>query len=153
MADLWYARAMRNMVKGDLDFDTIDLYIALVMTNTTADTERDSATISAITTLDEMDGANYARKKLSSQTVTEDLANDRIEIDVADITWSALGNGTRQIQGYLVFYQPTSSGSGQSDANCIPIAYRDLSATVNPGGSDFTIQVDAEGLLQVRSLN
>lgn len=152
MADFWYNRAMRDMVKANLDFDTIDLYVALVMTNTTADTNRDATVLSDLT-LDEMDGANYARKKLASQVVTEDMANDRIEIDVADITWPSLGNGTRQIQGYLVFYQPTSSGSGQSDANCVPIAYRDLASTVNPGGSNFTIQVDAEGLLQVRSLN
>lgn len=152
MANFWFNRALRNMSKGDLDFDTVDLYVLLCMTNTTADTNRDALVLSDLT-LDEMDGANYVRKRLTNQLVTESLANDRIEINGADVTWSSLGNGTRQIQGYLIYYQPTSSGSGQADANCVPIAWRDLSGTVNPGGSNFTLQWDSTGLLQVRSEN
>lgn len=152
MADYWFNRSLRNLVKGDLDFDSATLWCALVMTNTTADTNRDAATLSALT-LDESDGTNYVRKALGSITVTEDLTNDRIDIDAADITWTALGNGTRQIQGYLIYVDADNDGDPADDAANIPVLYRDLAAVTNPGGSNFTIQWDSTGFARVRSEN
>lgn len=121
-----------------------DLRVALVMTNTTADTEEETALMNAFTTLDEMDGANYVRKTLASQAVAIDTTNNRIELDFEDLTWTALGNGTRAIQGLLLLRHVTN------DTDSVPVGFIEFSATQNPGDSDFTVTVDAEGALHVK---
>ena len=145
MASLVFNAAMLDSVTGDLDLEEgqNDIRVALLMTNTTADTEEETATVSAFTTLDEMDGANYARKTLSSQAVAIDTVNNRIEFDFEDLTWTALGNGTRAIQGILILKHLTT------DADSVPIAFIQFATTQNPGGSDFTVTIDAEGAIQI----
>lgn len=145
MASLIYNNMMLALVKGDLDMEEgqADLRVALLMTNTTADTEEEVTLMNGFTTLDEMDGANYARKTLASQAVAIDAAADRVEFDHEDLTWTALGNGTRAIQGMLLYKHVTN------DTDSVPLAFIEFSATQNPGGSDFTVQVNAEGLIQL----
>lgn len=121
-----------------------DIRLALLMTNTTADTEQDTIFfMDDFTTLDECDGANYVRKALASEAVATDLTNDRAEFDADDVTWSALGNGTRAINGVLVFKHVTD------DTDSIPIAWFEFSPTQNPGSSDFSLIWSAEGILHL----
>lgn len=122
-----------------------DIQVALVMTNTTVDTEEEITALSGFATLDEMDGANYVRKTLASQAVAIDTANDRVEFDHEDLTWSSLGNGTRNIQGMLYYCQD----SGTSDANAVPYQFTEFSSSQSPGGSNFTVTIDAEGAFQL----
>ncbi len=53
MANFVYTRAARDIFKGDLDFDEAgdDLRVALVMTNTTADTEEDTTLMNGFSTM------------------------------------------------------------------------------------------------------
>src|SRR5688572_32608988 len=92
------------MAKADLDYDTADLRLVGVMTNTTADTEKDVITVGAFGTLDEYDGSGYSRVALTGESVAYDDANDRVEIDCSDLApwFAALGAGTRQMQGFIV---------------------------------------------------
>lgn len=144
MASVIYNEFKRGSAAGEIDLNADDIRVALLMTNTTADTENDGVNFVAdFTTLDEMDGANYVRKALANEAVNKDDANDRAEFDADDVTWTALGNGTRAVQGALVYKHVTN------DADSIPIAFIEFAATQNPGGSDFTIQWDAEGLLNL----
>ena len=145
MASLVYNNAMLDSVTGDLDLaeGQDDIRVALLMTNTTGDTDEESANVAAIGTLDEMDGANYARKTLASQAVAIDTSNDRVEFDFEDLTWSSLGNGTRDVQGMLVLQHNTN------DSDSIPIVFVEFSSNQSPGGSDFTVTMDAEGVLQI----
>lgn len=144
MASLVYNEFKRANAAGEIDLNADDIRIALVMTNTTVDTENDGiTTVSGFTTLDEMDGANYARAALANEAVNKDDGNDRAEFDADDVTFSLLGNGTREVQGALVYKHVTN------DADSIPIAFIEFATTQNPGGSDFTIQWDAEGILQL----
>jgi len=143
MASFWYTNALRGVMAGEIDLDADDIRVALLMTNTTGDTEKDSDVITDIGTLDECDGANYVRKALAAEAVAADDANLRGEFDATDVVWTALGNGTRQIQGALVFKFVSA------DADSIPIAWVEFAATVNPGGADFTVQWNAEGILQI----
>lgn len=145
MASLIYNNMMLALVKGDLDMQEgqADLRVALLMTNTTADTEEEVALMNGFTTLDEMNGTNYVRKTLGSQAVAIDTAADRVEFDHEDLTWTALGNGTRNIQGMLLLQHVTN------DTDSIPLAFIEFSASQAPGGSDFTVQVNAEGLIQL----
>lgn len=143
MASQVYNEAKRAILAGEIDLNLDDIRVALVMTSTTIDTENDAkAFVADFTTLDEMDGANYVRKALASEAVNKDDANDRAEFDAADVTWTALGAGTRAMQGILVYKHVTT------DADSIPIAYVEFSANINADGSNFTVQWNAEGILQ-----
>lgn len=79
------------------------------------------------------------RKTLTSVTVNTDDTNNRVEIDCADITWTAAtGNA---ISAIIVCYDPdTTTGS---DTDLIPLVKLDAVAT--PGGGDFTYQVNPSG--------
>lgn len=114
---------------------------ALVMTNTTADTEEDTTDVASFTTLDECDGASYARQTLGTKTVTNDTTNDRTVLDAADVTFSSLGAGTRATQGLLVI-QDTGS-----DATSIPVCYMPFTSNQTHNGSDFPVQFPSTGIL------
>lgn len=126
----------------DLDEAGDDMRLFLVMTNTTFDTDIDTDNTSGFT-LDEMDGANYVRKTCDNQTVTTDDANDRAEFDFDDPVWTSLGNGTRQVQGMGIHEHITN------DAGSFPLAFVEFSGTINPGGSTLTVQINAEGAVQL----
>lgn len=139
-----YTGAKEKVLKADLDFDTIDARIILVMSDTTADTDQDALTLSGIGTLDEYDGATYARITCTAETVTRDDANNRAEFDVGDFSWATLGAGTRQAVG-MVLYRHVDGTA----ANDIPIAYIDSGGFPFSGnGGAVNVTVNAEGILQ-----
>lgn len=143
MASFVYTPAKGDLLRGGFDFTSDDIRVAALMTNTTADTDQDEEFVADIGTLDEMDGANYARKALASETVTDDTTNNRGEFDAADITWTALGAGTRQIAGLLLFKFVTN------DAASPNIAWIDTGGfPISANGGDITVQWNAEGILQ-----
>lgn len=146
MASHLFNNAKSRLMKADLDLDEAgdDMRAILCMTNTTADTQNDGiVNTSGITTLDEMDGANYARVALANQVVNLDDANDRAEWDADDMVFAALGNGTRQVQGVLIHEFVTS------DAASFPFVWVEFASTVNPGGSTFTVAWNSEGIVQL----
>lgn len=132
-----------GLMEGDFDLASDTIRARLCMTNTTADTEEDVEFVDDITTLDEMDGANYVAKTLASAAVTEDDTNDRGEFDATDVTWTALGAGTRQVAGILIEKRVTN------DADSPAIAWIDSGGfPFAANGGDFTAQWNAEGILQ-----
>lgn len=140
------ASTVKNIAKGrtwsgDMDLNADDMRLILCMTNTTADTDVDADNTSGYT-LDEMDGANYARQNLANEAVNVDDANDRAEFDADDVQIASLGNGTRQMQGALIHEFITN------DAGSFPFVFVEFAATINPGGSTFTIAWNAEGIAQ-----
>ena len=146
MASFWYNNAAEQIALGNLDMDTHDIRVLLCMTNTTADTERDKAFISLFTTLDEYDGAAYVRKALAAEAVAQDDVNNRAEFDATDVTWTALGAGTRNCQGMIIFRFVTV------DADSVPIAWIDTGGFPFAGnGGDVTITWNAEGILQLQT--
>ena len=126
----------------DLDEAGDDMRIMLNMTNTTVDTDLDTDAVSGYT-LDEADGTNYARKTCDNQSVATDDANDRAEWDFDDPVWTALGNGTRQVQGMFIIEHITN------DAGSFGFAWVEFSGTINPGGSTLTVTINAEGGVQL----
>ena len=83
-----------------------DVRAAMLMTNTTADTENDSITnIDDFTTLDECDGSGYARQALANEAITRDDANDRALFDADDVNGGAVGAATREIAGVLIYIE------------------------------------------------
>lgn len=143
MASQVYNSVKGEFLEGNIDLVNDDIRVKLLMTNTTADSENDGITnLSDFTTLDEQDGTNYAVKALSGKAVAIDTGNDRAEFDADDVTWTSLGAGTRDVAGILVYKHVDGT-----DANDIAIAWVEKSG--QPDGSNFTINWDAEGILQL----
>lgn len=141
MADVSFNNGMEQILKGAIDFSSDDIRIALLMTNTTPDA--DDNVPNDIATLDEFDGANYVRKALASETVTQDDANNRAEFDAADVTFSSLGAGTRAIEGILIYKHVGT------DANHILLFWKELGSTFTPSGNDVILNWDTQGILQL----
>ena len=146
MASVMYNEAKRAIAAGEIDLNAHDIRVALLMTNTTADTENDAInTVANFTTLDEFDGSGYTSGgvALANEAVNKDDANDRAEFDADDATFTTIGAGTRAIQGALVYKFVTALSSS------IPICFVDFPADVTADGSTLVVQWNAEGILQL----
>lgn len=143
MANFVYTHAAKLLLDGDLDFNAPnDIRVMLVMTNTTCDTEKDVDKLSDFTTMDIYDGANYVLKALANETTSEDEPNDRGEFTADNVTWTALGAGTRANQAAVIIKYVDGAG------NDIPLAFIEASFTGN--GGDVTIQWNAQGIIQAQ---
>ncbi len=154
MASFIYNKSKTDVAEGGVDFREAgaDMRVILVMTNTTCDTEDDTATMTNFTTLDEFDGSGYTQQAaaasatIDNQVATEDLSNNRNEFDGDDIAFGALSAGTRLITGAVILRWVTNFASS------VPVAYVDFSST--PGnfaanGSTITITWDTQGIIQI----
>lgn len=133
---------MQDLLDGTANWLTSDYRARLLMTNTTADTENNKATLSAYTTIDSFDGLGASNVALTTEAVNVDSVNNRIELDADDLAFGALGNGTRQIQGVLLYDFNTN------DADSVPAFFIEFSSTVNPGGGTVTVTWNVEGVVQ-----
>ncbi len=140
-----FTEAKRALAAGELDLNLDDMRFALLMTNTTitAAGEEDETLLTGLV-LDEMDGAGYVRKALANETVTAVAASNAGMFDADDVTWTALGAGTRAIKGVLLYKHV-----GADSAN-VPVAwYDDAPFPLAANGSDFTVRVNANGLMRL----
>lgn len=120
-----------------MDLDGGTFHANLMMTNTTCDTENDAIdTNTEFTTPDICDGANYVAKTLSSLAVTTVDASDLAKWGAANLTWTALGAGTRQIQGVLIDKYVTNFAAS------VPVAFIQFASNKTADGSDFTVSWD-----------
>lgn len=88
--------------------------------------------------------ANYVRKIIndaSGMTITYDDTNDRVDVDIPDQTWTALGAGTA-ITDVIVGYDSDSTTG--TDSAILPVSQHDFPIT--PDGSDVTAQINAAGI-------
>lgn len=144
MASFLYDNAKKLLMNGGLDLDTHDIRIALVMSNTTADTEDTKTTISGgtgFTTLDEMDGAGYARVALTTEAVTDSGTYGKFDAD--DVTFTSVSAGTRSVTGALIFRFITN------DTDNVPIAYIDFGGDFAANGSNIVITWSATGIINL----
>ena len=79
MATFLFNEWKRASLRAEIDLVTDDIRAALVMSNTTADTEDDANTLSGFTPLDECNGAHYVRKALTGKSVVEVPASDKAD--------------------------------------------------------------------------
>ncbi len=75
------------------------------------------------------------RKTVTSVTVTVDDTNNRVDVDTADLTWTAASGNA--ISDLLVAYDPDTTGG--TDSTLIPLTWHDFAAT--PDGSDLTATI------------
>jgi hypothetical protein len=145
-----YNIAKFKALTGAMNLESLDVRMALIKVpgSTTTDTEKDKATLSAFTTLGELVATNYVRKALAAEDVVQDNGNNRAEFMVTTpITWTSLGGGANDTIGAVLVYCHVTN-----DADSWPIAYIDnagASFGITTNGSDFSVNVNAEGLLQL----
>lgn len=96
---------------------------------------RDKDDFAAVVSGTTNEQTTVGRKPLSGVTVTVDDTNDRVNIDAADVTWTApTGN---PVGAVVICYDPdTTTGT---DTDLIPLTKHDISWT--PDGIDFTLTV------------
>lgn len=131
---------------------TNSAFVVVLLASTgleSAATLKDLDTLTAVVagTTNEATNTNYARKTLAngSLTITVDDSNDRVDVDFADQTWTAVANdGTGAIGALLVCYD--SDTTAGTDANIIPLTYHDFAVT--PDGSDITAQLPSGGFFR-----
>lgn len=116
------------------------ILVPLEATGLVADsTMRDYDNLSDLLAGSTNEQTTMGRKTLASVTVTVDDTNDRVDVDCADVTWTAAtGNA---VGALVVCYDPDTTGG--TDADLIPLSKHDFSVT--PDGSDITAQIATSG--------
>lgn len=92
----------------------------------------------------EADFTNYANKSIDNTdiTVTVDDANNRVDVDIPDQTWTSAGGTTdNTLTDAVVGYDDDGT---DTDSNTIPASIHDFTPTTD--GSDLTLQVATAGL-------
>lgn len=107
---------------------------------------RDYDTLSAILAAanDEATNTGYARKVLTDSDLSAfaaDDTNDRVDLDIADQTWTAVEATGGAWAKLLICYD--SDTTGGDDTNIIPLTAHDFAVT--PDGSDITAQIASAG--------
>ena len=143
MASFVYNKAKEHFFRGTFTAST-DYRVLLVKgaASTTTDTEDDVEFLSGFTTLGESTASGYARQTLASESINFDSANNRVELDATDPAFGALNSDT---VGAFILY----SEGGGTEATRRPVCYVDTGGfPVVLNGGTFTIQFNAEGILQ-----
>lgn len=104
----------------------------------------DLAAILAATN-DECDFTNYARKSVTSATVTVDDTNNRVDVDIADQTWTSAGGAINNTIAKLLVCYDSDTGAG-TDSAIIPLTHHDFSVTTD--GSDLVAQINSAGFFR-----
>jgi len=124
------------ILKG-LDLSSSTIKVALVMTNTTCDTENDGiSVVGDFTTLDEHNGSGYARQTLSGKTVTKQDANDRAKFSATDPVFASLGAGSRNVAGVLLIWD--------NGGTLVPISFHEYTTPRVADGTDFEVPIRAD---------
>ncbi len=145
MTNVMYAKGWKKVYEGASGINVLgDIRLALVMTNTTCDTENDSIEfLDDFTTLDEYDGTGYARLALSTATpsFTHDTTRNSLKlVCTSHPAFPTLsGDGTRNVQGVLYYINVLAD-----DAQSVPLIYAPYTTPRVPDGTDFTIELPSD---------
>lgn len=151
MANFTYLHAKHLIMTGVLDVEAAaaagHLKAILVMTNTTLDTQTEASALSGVTTLDECDGATYARQTLTGTAVAKDVPNYRSKLTAANPTFGSpgLGASTRPVQACVILFD-TGGGAGTE----IPFLWIDQDDfPFTPASEPKTIVFSANGVTRL----
>lgn len=130
MASIIYNSALEDAVIGNIDFNTDSFKIILVTSSYAAD--KDAHTKRSDVT-NEVSGLGYTTGGVSTAvTVTKDTANDRVDIDFADVSWAS---ATITAAG-AVIYKTTGSAAADN-----LVAYMDFGSDITSTNGTFTVDV------------
>lgn len=142
------ANGVFNIAKGAVAEKIRDsaaaCFIMLLKVNEAEATLVDRATVSALLAAanTEADFTNYARKTGLTGSITVDNTNERVDVDIADQTWTAAGGASNNtLTKAIVAYEEAAA-----DATRIPLTHHDFATTTD--GGDLTLQVNASGFFR-----
>ena len=154
MADLVF-----NIAKGRVaefyrrveenDPTTAALLVIAVDANGETDANfRDFDTLGALlaSTANEVTNSGYARKSLDEADLAAfapDDANDRVDLDIPDQTWTGVAAGDAWTDLIIAFDRDVST---DGDVAVVPCTLHDFAVT--PDGSDITVQIAAAGFFR-----
>jgi len=145
MASKWYGKGLRKILDRTIDWvGSANIKVMLLNAHTF---DPDHEFVSSVVA-DEFTGTGYTgghngagRKALASKTITDDTANDRIELDAADPSaWTGLNSDT--VAWVIVFEQGASDAASQLICALDP-------ADLTTNGGDVALSFNAEGVAQV----
>jgi hypothetical protein len=124
------------------------VYMIVFNCSNTDDEVRNCDTVAAIEALAstaEVTNTNYSRKEVLAAdiTITVDDTNDRVDIDIADESWTAVAAGTAWTDICLAYDPDSTTGT---DSTLVPLTWHDFAVT--PDGSDITAQINASGVFR-----
>ncbi len=130
MASLIYNSCLNDMATGAIDFDTNSFKIELVTSSYTPN--KDTHTKRSDVT-NEISGTGYTAGGVSTAvTVTNDTANDRIDINFADVSWAS----ATLTAAAAVIYKTTGTASTDN-----LVAYLDFGGNVTSTNGTFTLDI------------
>lgn len=139
MASAVYNSFKRDIMNGSIDLDTDTIKVALVSSTYTADIDAHTK-LSDIT--NEVSGTGYTAggNTLASLAVTADNTDDEGVFDASDTNWAS---STITARG-AVIYKSTGTASTSP-----LIAYIDFGSDQVSSSGNFTIQWNAEGIINL----
>ncbi|MEQ1494502.1 MAG: hypothetical protein ABL912_01910 [Novosphingobium sp.] len=143
MASGVYNRGAKIITDGTVDWDGATTAGVLLVTSSYTP-NKDHNVVTDLT--NELSGSGYVRKTSASRTLTENDTLDRVEYDLADITWNALGAAAGTPKYAIIYYEGAST-----DGTRELIAFIDLGSAPTPDGSNYKVSWDAAGAFQLNT--
>ncbi|HHL39621.1 MAG TPA: hypothetical protein ENJ37_03875 [Deltaproteobacteria bacterium] len=139
MPDVIYNSFKKDIMNGSIDLGADTIKVMLVDSSYVPD--QDLHTVKSDVT-GEVTGAGYTAggAALANKTVTQDNVDNEGVFDADDVTWA---NSTITARG-AVLYKDTGAPSTSP-----LICYMDFGADKTSSGGDFTIQWNAEGIVNL----
>lgn len=140
MANTVYNSFKKDLLAANIDLDADTIKVMLVTSSYTPDPDNHDY-INDVNSY-EVSGTGYTAggATLSNKSVTQDNTDDEGVFDADDVTWS---NSTITARG-AVLYKDTGNTSTSP-----LICYFDFGSDQSSSNGDFTIQWNAEGILNV----
>jgi deoxyribose-phosphate aldolase len=141
MADLIYNSFFTDLSKGAIDLDT-DTFKLMLVTSAYTPTKT-HAKRSDIT--NEVTGTGYTAggATLANVTVTQDNTNDLAKFDADDVSWAT---STITARGAVLY----KARGGAASADEL-VKYFDFGSDQSSVGAAFTVQFNANGILQIKN--
>jgi hypothetical protein len=136
-----------NVAKGiagrKVQVDATKLGILLLKTAESDAAMKDRTTLTDVLAgSTEANFTNYARKTPITGTLTIDQANDRVDLDMPDQTWTAAGGATNNsLVKLVIFYEDAAA-----DGTRVPLTAHDFVVTTD--GSDLIAQIAVAGFFR-----
>lgn len=152
MANLIYTRFLASLANGTVDFDSGSTVLRLMLERSTStySPNKDHDFVSDLADFVEISASGYSRQNAASKAVNIDDANDRVELDLADLNFGdiAAGQTVKAIVGYI-----QTGGDDASPEDDILAFYIDTDAgallPIATAGGAFEVTINAEGLIQL----
>lgn len=140
MADVIYNSFKQKIMDGSIDLDTDTIKVALVTSSYTVDQDAHEDYADITNEVANGNGYTTGGESLANKAVTKDNTDNEGVFDADDVTWSA---STITARGAIVYKSTGVAGTSWF------ICYLDFGSDQSSSSGNFTIQWNAEGILNL----